>query len=143
MKAAIDLLSKDVSYESVDDRNILDLIETIRVGLDFKSFTTLASISPFTSGEWSKYLHLSERTMQRYKKEKKKFESLQSERILQIALLNKLGIDVFGSQERYNRWLETDNMALGKIKPKDLLDSSFGIDFLKDELVRIEYGVLA
>ena len=143
MKTAIDVFDNSITFESVDDRNVLELIETIRKGLNFSVFTKLANISPFSSVEWSKYLHLSERTMQRYKKEKKSFDALQSERILQIVLLNKLGLEVFGSQEKYNHWLETDNLALGKIKPKDLLDNSFGISLLKDELTRIEYGVLA
>jgi len=143
MKTALDIFDHSISLESVDDRKILELIEAIRKGLNFSVFTKLADISPFTSLEWSNYLHLSERTMQRYKKEKKSFDSLQSERILQIALLNKLGVEVFGSQQKYNHWLETDNLALGRIKPKELLDNSFGISLLKDELTRIEYGVLA
>ena len=143
MKKSLDIFDSSISFDSVDDKNVLVLIEAIRRGLNFSVFTKLANISPFSSLEWSNYLHLSERTMQRYKKEKKNFDSLQSERILQIALLNKLGLEVFGTQEKYNYWLETDNLALGKIKPKELLDNSFGISLLKDELTRIEYGVLA
>jgi putative toxin-antitoxin system antitoxin component (TIGR02293 family) len=58
-------------------------------------------------------------------------------------MLYYYGIEVFGGQERFNTWLTTKNTALGGIKPKDLLDSSFGIQMLKDELTRIEHGVLA
>ncbi len=58
-------------------------------------------------------------------------------------MLNKYGIEVFGKQDNFNVWLNTKNIALGGIKPKELLDSSFGIQILKDELTRIEQGILA
>ena len=88
-------------------------------------------------------MHVSERTMQRYQKEKRSFDSLQSEKFLEIVLLYKKGTEVFGTKEKFNSWIETENLALGKIKPKQLLDNTFGINLLKDELTRIEYGVLA
>ena len=70
-------------------------------------------------------------------------DEIQSEKILEIVLIYKKGIDVFGNAEKFNSWLETENLALGKNKPKSFLDSSFGINLLKDELTRIEYGILA
>ena len=81
--------------------------------------------------------------MQRYKKERKSFDSNSSEKIIEIALLYKYGIEVFGNKEKFNTWLETKNVALGGIVPKELLDNTFGINLLKDELTRIEYGILA
>jgi uncharacterized protein (DUF2384 family) len=68
---------------------------------------------------------------------------LQSEKIIEIALFYNKGVEVFGTAEKFNSWLETDNLALKKIKPKMLLDNSFGINMLMDELTAIEYGVLA
>ena len=44
---------------------------------------------------------------------------------------------------KFEIWLNTLNVALGGIKPKDVLDSAFGIEWLMDELGRIEHGVLA
>ncbi len=137
------LLDPQVSYRSIDDSNIMSYIDFIRVGVKFKSFIAFANQSPFTLNEWSTYLHLSERTMQRYQKEERKFDAIQSEKILEIVLIYKKGIDVFGNAEKFNSWLETENLALGKNKPKSFLDSSFGINLLKDELTRIEYGILA
>ena len=132
-----------IAYDSVDDRNIIYLINAIRQGIKFNFFVSIANNSPFSMVEWSAFLHISERTMQRYKKEKRTFDLLQSEKILQIALLYKMGTDIFGSKEKLHSWLEAENIALGKIKPKELLDNAFGIGLLKDELTRIEQGVLA
>ena len=68
---------------------------------------------------------------------------MQSEKILELALLQKRGIEVFGNPDKFNLWIETVNIALGSVKPKELLDNSFGIELIKDELTRIEHGVLA
>ena len=132
-----------VAYGSNDDFKALSLVEMVRNGVRFEAFDTFANKSPFSLNEWSCYLHLSERTLQRYRSEKRTFDPLQSEKIIEITLFYKKGVEVFGSAEKFDAWLETDNLALGKIKPKMLLDNSFGINILKDELTAIEYGILA
>lgn len=131
------------TYTAADDRGVLSYIDLIRQGIQYKTFLTFANNSPFSINEWSLFLHLSERTLQRYEKEKRKFDPLQSEKILEIVLLYKLGISVFGDAHRFHTWLNTQNLALGNITPKSLFDSSFGINLLKDELFRIESGTLA
>ena len=131
-----------VPYSSIND-TATTIIDVIRQGIQYKTFKSFADESPFSLTEWSTFLHLSERTMQRYQREKKKFDSIQSEKIFEIILLYKKGTEVVGNAEKFNSWLETDNLALGSVKPKTFLDSSFGINLLKDELVRIEYGILA
>jgi putative toxin-antitoxin system antitoxin component (TIGR02293 family) len=119
------------------------LINTARKGIPFSTFSKMTENSPFGLDEWSGFLHLSERTMQRYKKEKKTFDPIHSEKILEITMLFNRGAEVFGSSERFDIWLTTESIALGGIKPKELLDSTFGIEVLNQELTRIEYGVLA
>jgi putative toxin-antitoxin system antitoxin component (TIGR02293 family) len=142
MGKALDI-SSTISYSAVDDKDILQLISTIREGIKYALFISLAEKSPFSLSEWSGFLHISERTMQRYKKEKKAFDPIYSEKILEVTMLYKFGIEVFGSSERFNTWLETKNLVLDGAKPKDLLDNTFGISLVKDELTRIEYGLLA
>ena len=132
-----------ITYATLDDRNAYTLINAVKQGINFSFFERLAKNIPFTIREWSSFLHLSERSLQRYKKDKGTFNSTSSEKIIEIIMLNKYGKDVFGDQENFNIWLLTKNVALGGIKPKELLDSSFGIQILKDELTCIEHGVLA
>jgi len=131
-----------LSFSTIDDKSTRSLIETAREGIPFTQFMNIANASPFTMTEWSNYLHVSERTMQRYKKDKRTFDTLQSEKILHITLLFNTGAEVFGSPEKFNTWLDSDNLVL-RCKPKDLLDSTFGIGMLRDELTRIEHGILA
>ena len=125
------------------DKNIFHLIATMREGVKYNFFSNLTNAAPFSFTEWAKFLHLSERTMLRYKTEKKRFDPLSSEKILEISMLYDLGIEIFDDKEKFNTWLETKNVALGNALPKDLLDSTFGISLLRDELNRIEHGVLA
>ena len=132
----------NVSYAFSDDRNLLSLIEAVRNGIKYLNFSKIVGNSPFSLQDWSQFLHLSERTMQRYKKEKKDFNPIHSEKIIEITLIYKMGVEVFGDQKRFNVWLETKNIALGGITPKSLLDSTFGIQLIRDELLRIEQGVL-
>ncbi|ANI88420.1 hypothetical protein A9P82_03345 [Arachidicoccus ginsenosidimutans] len=132
-----------VAYGIAENNNIFSLINTIKHGIKFPAFKTIVERSPFSIGEWSNFLHLSERTMQRYSKENKAFDPIYSEKILEITMLNNYGKEVFGDEENYNTWLQTKNIALGGITPKALMDSTFGIKLIKDELTRIEHGVLA
>ena len=64
-------------FNTLNDQNINYLMDTIRKGVDFSFFKNILSNSPFSLSEWSKFLHLSERTMQRYKKDQKPFDALQ------------------------------------------------------------------
>jgi putative toxin-antitoxin system antitoxin component (TIGR02293 family) len=132
-----------LTYGSVNDKDIFRLIDVIRGGVNFPDFFTIFKQSSFSLNEWSGFLHLSERTMQRYQKEQKTFDPLASEKILEILLLIRMGKDVFGNNDKFNIWLETRCVALGGKKPKEFLDNTFGIGLLKDELIRIEHGVLA
>jgi putative toxin-antitoxin system antitoxin component (TIGR02293 family) len=143
MSKTANILDLSLTYSSVDDKDISSLIDLVRKGLKYTLFMSLTRSSPFDMHDWSSFLHISERTMQRYEKENKIFDTVHSEKIIQITLLYKYGSGVFGSKEKFNSWLETPNLALGKTRPKELLDNAFGLELLKDELTRIEHGVLA
>lgn len=119
------------------------MVMMAREGVAFPYFTKLSDHLHFSFEDWSSFLHLSERTIQRYKKEKKAFDPIYSEKILQIELLYKKGAEVFGDEEKFQTWMDSKIIALGNIKPKELLDTSFGINMLNDELVRIEHGIFA
>lgn len=143
MSRTLNITDKGVSYNSIDDKDVIYLIEAVRRGFTFTIFYRFAKTTPFSLVEWSVFLNMSERTMQRHKRENRSFDPIYSEKILQVTLLYNLGIEVFGDKDKFNTWLDTQNLALGGIKPKELLDNSFGIGLLKDELTRIEHGILA
>lgn len=131
------------SYSTADDNNILVIIEMVRSGISYSDFNKIVVSTPFSISEWANYLQLSERTIQRAQKEKKAFQPIQSERIVELSMLYKYGVEVFGDKENFNTWLNASSVSLGGRIPKELLDTKFGISMVKDELGRIEHGVLA
>jgi len=114
-----------------------------RKSLGYEKFTKIAEMIPLRMEEWSDNLHISERTMQRYKKEKKSFAPIYTERILEITQLYHLGAEVFGDKDYFDQWMNSNNLAIGGEKPKNLLNSNFRINLLKDELGRIQHGIFA
>ena len=126
-----------------DDKNFYRLIDATRNGLPYKSLQTAKVIMPFSSQEWARMLHISKRSIDRLKKEKRKLSTTQSEKLIEVTLLYDYGVDVFGSSEKFTKWLDRSNLALGGVAPKSLLDTNQGIKAVKTELSRIEYGVLA
>ncbi|MBC7399875.1 MAG: DUF2384 domain-containing protein [Mucilaginibacter sp.] len=135
-------MAKEKLYKHPEDDSF-DLTNMVREGVPYPYFNSLSNQLHFGLEDWSSYLHLSERTIQRYKKENKSFDPLYSERILQIERLYKKGIDVFGVADNFYTWMDTISIPLGSVKPKELLDTYFGIEAIHDELGRIEHGIFA
>jgi putative toxin-antitoxin system antitoxin component (TIGR02293 family) len=136
-------MKNEVPYRFTEDDDDTHLVSMAREGVSYYRLTKLSEYIQLGLQEWAEYLHLSERTMQRYKKEGKTFDPIHSEKIIIIEMLYKKGIDVFGIKENFYTWMDTVSVALGNVKPKDLLDTSFGITMVYDELGRIEHGIFA
>ena len=119
-----------------------DLVEMAHRGIPKKSIYALAESLQVTIAELTKYLHVSERTLQRYAPEKRLSSTL-SDRILQIAKVYARSSEVFEDAEDAARWLKQPNIALGNTEPLELLDTAAGIEMVLDELTRMEYGVFA
>lgn len=65
-----------------------------------------------------------------------------SENILKLAELYEIGLSAFdGDSNSFITWLDSPIPALNNDKPIQLLSSGLGIDLVKEELLRIEYGV--
>jgi putative toxin-antitoxin system antitoxin component (TIGR02293 family) len=121
-------------------RSPFEMVNVARKGIPMKTIDTLAKNLNLSRPELAKYLHVSERTLQRYTPEKILSQDL-SDRVLQIAKLYARCVEIFEEQEKASGWLKQSNIAFGKIPPIELLDTSTGIEMIFDELTRIEYGV--
>ena len=126
-----------------EDAGVYEVMSVLRRGITFSDFLQIVHESLLTMQEWAEILHVDARTLQRYRVGNLTFAPLQSEKILEIKILNKLGAETFGDAVRFDTWLNAKNISLGGVRPKDLLDNAFGIALIKDELMRIQYGILA
>ncbi|MBF0352334.1 MAG: DUF2384 domain-containing protein [SAR324 cluster bacterium] len=119
-----------------------DLIEIARMGIPKKSINSLAECLHIPISELIQYLHVSERTLQRYSPDKL-LSSAISDHLLQIAKVYSRSLEVFEDAEDASMWLKQVNISLGNVPPMDLVDTISGIEMVLDELTRIEYGVFA
>jgi putative toxin-antitoxin system antitoxin component (TIGR02293 family) len=118
-------------------------ISRARRGITSVQMNRVVERSGFALSEWAKYLHLSERSIQRYFKDKKLFELPYAERIVEIETLFELGDSVFGDPENFRLWMHRPSFALGGVRPADLLDTSEGVRVVTSEVHRMEHGNLA
>lgn len=85
--------------------------------------------------------HLAPATLSRRLKGNVDFTKLESDLFYRVVEVFRYAAEVFGSDDVSKRWMDEVSAVLGNKRPKELLDSSAGVDLVKDELTRIAYGV--
>ena len=134
-----------VAYGHVpeEETSFLRLVHVSRAGLSYMKFQVAIAAFDFSKHTLAKVLHISERTLERIHKEKKKLSTPQTERVLEVSMLFEKGWVVFGNKVKFRIWLDRDYMPYGGIAPISLLDTSQGIRAVYNALGRIEHGVFA
>ena len=123
--------------------NPLTIVTEANKGITANAFFDVAILSGVKKDLLADLLNTSLKTLIRYRHERKKLNPANSEQILKLIALYKKGIDVFGDVISLNKWLEKPAFGLGYQTPINLMRTSSGIDLIRDELNRIEYGDLA
>jgi len=123
-------------------RSRYDLVQISRKGVTKRALLALCDKTSLSIKEMAQYLPVTERTIQRHR-DADRFKPQVSEKILEIAGLYAKGFEVFENAENFKTWMKTPNISLGGLRPLDLLDTTFGIDMILNELGRMEHGVLA
>ena len=135
-------VNKNITYEDFLSNKML-IIVAIRAGIPYSLFDLIQHYTPFTDNDWAKFLDISIKSLQRYKASTKfYFRSIHSEKIIEMAEVTKVGLDVFGDMDKLKLWLNTSNYALGNLKPIELLKDSYGKELVIAELIRIDHGIL-
>jgi putative toxin-antitoxin system antitoxin component (TIGR02293 family) len=119
------------------------IVSLIREGIPYSFFNLIKEVSPFSELFWADLLEISTKSLHRYKKSLKHFKLSHSEKIIEMAEVTQLGLEVFGNMDKFKLWLETPNYALGNLAPLELLKDSYGKEMVTGELTRINYGILA
>ncbi len=117
-------------------------VETLVKDFTYKDFKKILTKGPFTLGEWSDMLFMSERTLHRYAKDDGGFNGLQIERILLLEGLIDTGNELFG-QEGFKSWLQSKPFSLNGEVVKNKLNTHNGIQEVIDTLGRIQHGISA
>lgn len=119
------------------------LVNRAQEGIEVSAFFDLAHVSGLNNEELASLLDLSFKTIQRYQKDGKKLNALNSEQLLKMISLYQKAEEIFGDLASFNRWLRKPALGLGNQIPLSFMKTSGGIDLIHDELFRIEFGALA
>ncbi len=131
----------NVTYSDFLSNKML-IILIIKEGIPYSLFNLIQHYAPFSESDWASLLDISTKSLQRYKQSAKHFKPSQSEKIIEMAEVTNVGIDVFGDMEKFKLWLDTPNFSLGNLKPLELLSDSYGKEMVIGELTRVNHGIL-
>ena len=123
-------------------RDRMDLIDLSEKGLTKEAVENLAKYLDLSNQQIEEILPVSARTLKRYHPQKR-FNALISEHVLLIAEVAAKGTEVFGSKVNFVPWMKSPCFTLGNKTPLSLLKTKFGLDMVKDELGRIEHGIIS
>jgi putative toxin-antitoxin system antitoxin component (TIGR02293 family) len=134
-------VKNDLTYADFISNKLL-IIEAIRTGIPYSLFSLIQHYTPFSENDWANFLDISTKSLHRYKQSSKQFKPNQSEKIIEMAEVTNVGLDVFGDITKFKLWLDTPNFSLGNMKPMELIKDSYGKELVISELTRINYGIL-
>lgn len=132
---------KTLTYSEFLSNKML-MIHIIREGIPYSFFNLIQHHCPFNENDWAQFLEMSTKSLLRYKQSSKNFKPIQSEKIIEMAEVTNVGLDVFGDMGKFKLWLDTPNFSLGNLRPMELLKDSYGKEMVIGELTRINYGIL-
>ena len=115
-------------------------VKDIRKGLPASSVSHVARSLHTTENDLLPIIGISERTLQRRRKENRPLEPVESDRLYRVAKVYARANEVFENEEVALDWLKARNRALGDV-PLMLLDTEAGADMVERVLTRIEHGV--
>ncbi len=130
------------AHPAIESGGIFIIYETRRDSATKAKLIALAEELGLSREEIAQIVGMTGRNLQRYSNQQK----LSQEQYTNMLLLTRLfirGVDVFGSKEKFGRWLRKPVRSLGMQRPLDLMSSAVGYSVVEQTLGRIEHGVFA
>jgi len=122
----------------------LERVNIIRKGIPYESIEGISKRINLPIKEVLYLFGLPQTTYNKKRREKSLLNGRDSEIVLLLTELVDFGIEVFNNEEdKFQRWLKKPNYALGGFTPESLLDSTTGIQEVKNCLNRLEHGSFA
>ncbi|MEN8157930.1 MAG: MbcA/ParS/Xre antitoxin family protein [Bacteroidota bacterium] len=108
--------------------------------INWTHLNLLKEYSSTTDQVISGWLNISVRTLRNYRKPDSKIKDNIKEHLLLLLSLYKHGINIFGSADSFNEWLNGENFFFDGEAPSRLLHTISGIRFVDSRLTGMEYG---
>lgn len=126
----------DLDNKLTDGTQIFDYA---RKGVKPNVFYSFAEAIKLSNTSLANLLHLSSRTLSNYLQTQKNLEPVQGEHLLKLIALYDKGVELFGSVDEFNYWLNKPFWNALE-KPMDWLITPGGVDLVVLELDRLGYG---
>lgn len=120
--------------------NTDQLILQLKAGLSTDSFDKLKKRLDITDNSLAKIVQIPKRTLNR-RRENGRLKTDESERVLCLAQLFDMAVDVLGSDKKAARWLKKPARGLGGRIPLEYADTTLGAHEVINLLGRIDHGV--
>jgi putative toxin-antitoxin system antitoxin component (TIGR02293 family) len=120
----------------------LDLIEEVERGLPTKAYTVIAKALDLTAAEEDRLLHVSMRTRARWK-QRTRLDPATSDRLVRLARILALAIEVLESRTNAVEWLREPSDALAGRTPLQVLTADVGAEKVTNMLYQMEHGIYA
>lgn len=120
------------------DSEVLNYLQQKEIG--WKHVNAIKQLTDYSDEVISEWLNINVKTLRTYKQPAVTFKGKVKENILLILSMVMHGIEVFGTKEKFEQWLNTENFFFDKKSPVSFLNTVTGIRFVNDRLTAIEYG---
>ncbi len=124
--------------DKMSDIEILNMLQTGKISWEY--IDTIKELTNLNDETISVWLNVSTRSFRSYRQTNVKLKESIKEHIIVLLSLIKHGIRVFGSKERFDKWLTSENFFLDCKAPVVFLNTITGIRFIDDRLTAMEYG---
>ncbi|MFM9910566.1 MAG: antitoxin Xre/MbcA/ParS toxin-binding domain-containing protein [Chitinophagaceae bacterium] len=126
-------------YEKLSENSMAVLLNS-KKGLKAQAVFDFMLVSQFPNQVVEQLLKKTIKTFTSYKETNTVLDAVISEKLLKLFGLYQKGSLVFGSLDEFVKWTDMPAFGLGEQLPSSLLDTITGIELVREELIRIEYG---
>ena len=120
-----------------------DCDQIIREGIPWDSVSDVKSALNLTDGELARILDVSERTLSRLRRSKKRLSASAGDRLYRLIRIFSFTEEVLEDDKAARDWLHQPQVGLGGRIPLDFIRTEAGAREVEDLLGRIEYGVIS
>lgn len=120
-----------------------NLLATIKAGLPPRAIAALAARAGVARAVILQKLDISESTLARRTRSRKKLTTQESDRLVGMARVYAYATEVFSSEEKARRWMQQPIRALNFTAPFDYLDTEEGARQVEATLSHLEHGVFS
>ena len=125
----------------IQPRTVADWEALIDAGMPLGAVETLKESLAIPDRQLAELLGISEKTLSRARAAKGRLEPVASDRLVRVARVFALAMDVLEGVAPAVRWLKRAQIGLGGRVPLTMLTTDPGRDHVEKLLLRIEHGV--